>query len=59
MVGLMIAVSAYRREESRGGHYRSDFPATLASGVPSSIYLAEAFRAARDIIESQTASAML
>jgi L-aspartate oxidase len=57
MVGLMIAVSAYRREESRGGHYRSDFPATLASGVPSSIHLAEAFRAARDIIESQTASA--
>jgi len=26
MVGLMIAVSAYRREESRGGHFRDDFP---------------------------------
>jgi L-aspartate oxidase len=57
MVGLMIAVSAYRREESRGGHYRSDFPTTLPSAVPSSICLAEAFDAARDIVESQTASA--
>ena len=57
MVGLMIAVSAYRREESRGGHYRSDFPATLPSAVPSSIGLADAFDAARDIVESQTASA--
>jgi L-aspartate oxidase len=25
-LGLAIAVSAMRREESRGGHYRSDFP---------------------------------
>jgi L-aspartate oxidase len=57
MVGMMIAVSAYRREESRGGHYRTDFPATLPSGVPSSLHLVEAFRAARDIIESIPASA--
>ena len=26
-VGWLIAVAALRREESRGGHYRSDFPA--------------------------------
>jgi L-aspartate oxidase len=57
MVGMMIAVSAYRREESRGGHYRSDFPATSPLAVPSSITLAEAFGAARDMVESQTASA--
>ena len=57
MVGLMIAVSAYRREESRGGHYRSDFPTTMASAVPSHIDIAEAFDAARHIVESETASA--
>ena len=27
-VGRLIAKSALRREESRGSHYRSDFPAT-------------------------------
>ena len=26
LVGLMIVVAALRREESRGGHARSDFP---------------------------------
>jgi len=26
LVGLLIAISALRREESRGGHYRKDFP---------------------------------
>ncbi len=35
----MIAVAAWRREESRGGHYRSDFPDTLPSAAPA-IHLA-------------------
>jgi L-aspartate oxidase len=49
----MIAVAAYRREESRGGHYRTDFPDTLPSAVPSSMTLADALDAAREIVESE------
>jgi L-aspartate oxidase len=51
---LMIAVAAYRREESRGGHYRTDFPDTLPSAVPSSMTLADALDAAREIVESES-----
>jgi L-aspartate oxidase len=56
LVGLMIAVAAYRREESRGGHYRTDYPDTLPTATPSSISLSEAFDAAAEIIESDTLS---
>ena len=56
LVGLMIAVAAYRREESRGGHYRTDFPDTLPSATPSSICLSDAFTAARELVESETLS---
>ncbi|MEN3348359.1 MAG: L-aspartate oxidase [Bradyrhizobium sp.] len=52
LVGLMIAVAAARREESRGGHFRTDFPDTASSAVPSSLTRTEALAAARDIIES-------
>jgi L-aspartate oxidase len=48
----MIAISAWRREESRGGHFRSDFSDTLPSAVPSSISLTEALDAAGDIVET-------
>jgi len=56
LVGLMFAVAAYRREESRGGHYRTDFPGTLAAAAPSSIGLSEALSAARDIVELEAPS---
>ena len=56
LVGLMIAVAAWRREESRGGHFRSDFPDALPSAVPSSISLADALDAARDIVETGSLS---
>ena len=56
LVGLMIAVAAYRREESRGGHCRTDFPDTLPAAVPSSISLVDALSAAREIVETETCS---
>ena len=52
LVGLMIAVAAVRREESRGGHFRSDFPDTVPSAVASSVTRAEALAAAHEIVES-------
>jgi L-aspartate oxidase len=56
LVGLMIAVAAYRREESRGGHFRSDFPDALPSAVPSTISLTEALDAARNVFETGSLS---
>jgi L-aspartate oxidase len=56
LVGLMIAVAAWRREESRGGHYRSDYPDALAPAVPSSISLADTFEAISDIVETGSPS---
>ena len=56
LVGLMIAVAAWRREESRGGHFRSDFPDALPSAVPSFISLADALDTARDVVETGSLS---
>jgi L-aspartate oxidase len=56
LVGLMIAVAAYRREESRGGHFRTDFPDALPSAVPSSLTLSDAFAVTREIVETRSQS---
>ncbi|MDE5453869.1 L-aspartate oxidase [Bradyrhizobium sp. CSA112] len=56
LVGLMIAIAAWRREESRGGHYRNDYPETLPSAMPSSVSLAETLDTASDIVESGSLS---
>ena len=45
-----------RREESRGGHSRTDFPDALPVGAPSFITLADALDAARDIVETGSLS---
>lgn len=46
LIALMIAVAALRREESRGSHYRSDFPTRNAQARSSSFTLATAMKAA-------------
>jgi L-aspartate oxidase len=53
LVGLMIAISTYRREESRGGHCRTDFPDTLPAAVPSTICLSDTLNVISDIVESE------
>ena len=49
-VGLMMAVSMWRRQESRGGHARTDFPEPAAGSTRSFITLEEARRAARSLV---------
>ncbi|OHV85774.1 L-aspartate oxidase [Mesorhizobium sp. ORS 3428] len=43
LVALLIAIAAFRREESRGSHYRSDFPCRDAAALPSRLTLCTAF----------------
>jgi L-aspartate oxidase len=52
----MIAVAAWRREESRCGHFRSDFTETPPSAVPSTLSLADELNDARDIVETGSLS---
>lgn len=48
-VGLMTAVAALRREESRGAHCRTDFPEHAADAQRSRLSLEQALAAAREI----------
>jgi L-aspartate oxidase len=57
LVGLMIAIAAWRREESRGGHYRSDFPDVTAAALPSSISISDTLEAVGNIVETAAQSA--
>jgi L-aspartate oxidase len=51
-VALMVAVAAYLRRESRGGHWRSDFPTTVASeATRRNLRLGEALAVAREIVD--------
>ncbi|RWQ62078.1 L-aspartate oxidase [Mesorhizobium sp.] len=46
LIALMIAVAALRRDESRGSHYRSDFPTRNAKARSSRLTLATAMKVA-------------
>ncbi|MGJ4886675.1 L-aspartate oxidase [Bradyrhizobium sp. HKCCYLRH3099] len=56
LVGLMMAVAAHAREESRGGHCRTDCPDTLPVAQPSRLTLSSAIAAAREIAETERPS---
>jgi L-aspartate oxidase len=45
----MISMSALRREESRGAHFRRDFPHTSGEARHSRITLSEALAAASSL----------
>jgi L-aspartate oxidase len=48
LVGLMLAVSALNRQESRGAHCRADFPSSLPAATPSFLSRDQALAVARD-----------
>lgn len=52
LVALMIAVGALHRKESRGGHYRADFPATYPLAAHSETTLDETLRIAGERAEA-------
>jgi L-aspartate oxidase len=56
LIGLMIVIAALRREESRGAHYREDFPQHDARpSCRRDIDLTEAFEAARELLPEAVA----
>jgi L-aspartate oxidase len=50
IAGLMIAVAALRRKESRGAHARTDYPGVAAEPHRTALRLAEAIRSAEAFV---------
>jgi L-aspartate oxidase len=50
LVGLMIVISALRREESRGAHARTDFPGRANAAKRSTLRIHEALETAQDCV---------
>ncbi|MER8417593.1 L-aspartate oxidase [Mesorhizobium sp. M1329] len=58
-VGLMITIAALLRRESRGAHFRTDFPLHAAVARRSQITLDAAMAAARELASSPTLESVL
>ncbi|MET2829583.1 L-aspartate oxidase [Mesorhizobium shangrilense] len=54
IVGLMIAIAALQREESRGAHFRTDFPQKATNAQRSRLRLDEALDTARALSSETT-----
>ena len=54
IVGLMIAIAALGRQESRGAHYRTDFPQAAQVARRSTLCLDEALTLARELAPHKT-----
>ncbi|RWD49413.1 MAG: L-aspartate oxidase, partial [Mesorhizobium sp.] len=52
LVALMITIAALRREESRGSHFRSDFPRRDAQSKSLRLTLDEALAAAASLSDT-------
>lgn len=53
LVGFMIAASALRREESRGAHWRTDFPRRSPESQRTTLYLGEAMRMLEEVTDQR------
>jgi L-aspartate oxidase len=58
-IGLMIAIAALLREESRGAHYRTDFPQRAAVARRSELTLSAALAAARELTCARTLAGVM
>ena len=54
ITALLITTAALQREESRGGHFRSDFPQQAKHGTRTFITLEQSFAIARDALNSKS-----
>jgi L-aspartate oxidase len=56
IVALMIAVAAWQRTESRGAHFRTDFPAMADLARRTRLTLAETLEAAGNLASETSPS---